>query len=272
MLSTLTEMDARSSSRVDDVSVGVADDHVATVTIHRPPNNYFDVGLIGRVADALDTLERESACRAVVLQSEGKHFCAGAALGDDDPDPGEPGSGHGPQLYEEAARLFAAGLPIVAAVQGAAIGGGLGLALAADFRVGTPEARFSANFARLGFHHGFALTVTLPAVVGGQRANELLLTGARIDGAEAFRIGLLDRFVPADALAGEAHRLAAVIAEAAPLASRSVRATMRAGLADRARAAMAHERAEQDRLMTTADFAEGVKAMAERRPPQFEGR
>ena len=87
-------------------------------------------------------------------------------------------------------RLFANPTPVVAAIQGAAVGGGLGLALMADFRVASPEARFSANFARLGFHHGFGLTVTLPRLVGQQRAAEMLYTGQRVKSDEALRIGL----------------------------------------------------------------------------------
>jgi 2-(1,2-epoxy-1,2-dihydrophenyl)acetyl-CoA isomerase len=270
-----------------DLDVEHTDDHVATLTIRRPPDNYFDVVLIAAIADALDALQAESTCRAVVLRSEGRHFCAGASLGTGRPatqhegSPHDDGSGTAGQepdgppprhLYDEAERIFASELPMVAAVQGAAIGGGLGLALAADFRVGTPETRCSANFARLGFHHGFALTVTLPAVVGSQRANELLLTGARIDGLEAHRIGLLDRLVTLDALQHEAHAFAVEIATSAPLAVRSIRATMRDGLVERARAAMDHERQEQDRLARTADFGEGVGAAAERRVPRFEGR
>jgi 2-(1,2-epoxy-1,2-dihydrophenyl)acetyl-CoA isomerase len=244
------------------------DDFVARLTIDRPPNNFFDAALIADLADALAELDRGNEARAVVMCSTGKHFCAGAQLGG-----GEGGrADESERLYDEAVRIFANPLPLVAAVRGAAVGGGLGLALAADFRVGSPDTRCTANFARLGFHHGFALTVTLPAAVGQQPANELLLTGARIDGTEAHRIGLLDRLVATDEIEATAHALAAQIAASAPLAVRSIRATMRRDLVERARAAMAHERAEQGRLTLTADFAEGVRAVAERRPPQFEGR
>ena len=168
--------------------------------------------------------------------------------------------------------MFEASKPVVAAVQGAAIGGGLGLACSADFRVACPEARFAANFARLGFHHGFGLTVTLPAIVGQQQSMVLLYTGRRIGGEQAASIGLCDLLAPADRVRAEAHALAAEIAVSAPLAVRSIRATMRGDLAGRIRAATDREAAEQDRLRGTADFSEGVRAMAERRPPRFEER
>jgi 2-(1,2-epoxy-1,2-dihydrophenyl)acetyl-CoA isomerase len=261
--------DQQDGGRVDpaaDVTVTRGEDFVATVELHRPPDNYFDRALIRALADAYQALDADPGCRAIVLCSEGKHFCAGANLGGDGLD-GGPGS-----LYREAVRLFEAVTPVVAAVQGAAVGGGLGLACSADFRVGCPQARFAANFARLGFHHGFGLSVTLPAIVGPQHSLELLYTGRRIGGDEAARIGLCDRLVPADEVRGAAHALAAEIAGSAPLAVRSIRATMRGDLAGRVRAATDREAAEQNRLRETADWREGVAAMAQRRPPRFEGR
>lgn len=254
--------------RYGDVSVAVHD-LVATVELHRPPNNHFDLALVASIADALEALDDDPACRAIVLCSEGRHFSAGADLAG----PGNAVAGEdGRHIYDEAVRLFATAKPVVAAVQGAAVGGGLGLAMAADFRVAAPEARFAANFARLGFHHGFALTVTLPAAVGRQRALELLYTARRVPGEEALRIGLCDRLAPAGRLREVATGLAAEIAASAPLAVRSIRRTMRGDLADQARAAMARERAEQTRLAATADFGEGVRATAERREPHFQGR
>jgi enoyl-CoA hydratase/carnithine racemase len=254
--------------RFGDVSVQVGGDFVATVEVHRPPNNHFDTALIRSLAEAFEALDEDPACRAIVLCSEGKHFCAGADYGGQAA-PAVSGSRH---LYDEAVRLFATRTPFVAAVQGAAIGGGLGLALAADFRVATPEARFAANFARLGFHHGFGLTVTLPAVVGQQRALELLYTGRRIPGEEALRIGLCDRLAPTSQLRAEARSLAAEVAVSAPLAVLSIRETLRGDLASRIRAATDREKVEQDRLRQSDDFREGVKAMAERRSPRFAGR
>ena len=133
-------------------------------------------------------------------------------------------------LYRDAIALFACKTPVVARVQGAAIGGGIGLAMVCDFRVAAPEARFSANFSLLGFHHGMGLTVTLPRAVGQQVALEVLYTGRRFKGEEAYRMGLCDELVPLDQLESAAHRRAATIAAAAPLSIRAIRETMRGDL------------------------------------------
>jgi 2-(1,2-epoxy-1,2-dihydrophenyl)acetyl-CoA isomerase len=248
----------------NDVSVQQAGEHVSLVEFSRPPNNFFDASLIRQIADAYEELERSGECRAIVLCSEGKNFCAGANFHGTNP--------AGDDLYENAVRLFSGALPVVAAVQGAAVGGGLGVALSADFRVASPESRFSANFARLGIHHGFGVTVTLPLAVGAQRALELLYTGARVRGEDAHRIGLCDRLVPGDRVREEAIELAEEIAVSSPLAVQAIRKTMRGDLAQRVRDATAHEGVEQDKLFATEDFEEGVRAAAERRPPRFSGR
>jgi enoyl-CoA hydratase/carnithine racemase len=251
------------------VSVEVGEDFVATLEIHRPPNNYIDVALAAALADAYEALDEDPACRAIVLCSEGKHFCAGGALGADSADPaGELQAGW---VYQEAVRMFSCATPVVAAVQGAAVGGGLGLALSADFRVASPETRLWPNFSRLGFHHGFGMTITLPAVVGPQRALDLLLTGRRVGGEEALSLGLCDRLASAEELRTEAQALAAEIASSAPLAVRSIRQTLRGDLAERIRIATQRESTEQGRLMQTDDFREGVRAASERRDPNFRG-
>ena len=247
-----------------DVTVEQAGAHVGVVRLNRPPSNYFDTAVIVGVAEAYEELDRSGWCRAIVLGSEGRHFCAGldfaANAGQDIA-----------ALYGAALRLFAAPLPVVAAVQGAAIGGGCGLALSADFRVATAQSRFSANFSRLGFHHGFALTVTLPSAVGRQTAADLLLSGRRVRGEQALALGLCDRLTGEDQLLADAIAYADELAAAGPLAVRSIRATLRGGLVEEARLAMEHESAEQARLRETADFAEGVRAAAEMRDPAFRG-
>ena len=245
------------------VDVSFVAQHVGHIRLQRPPHNFFSLDLIEGIADALDALDADDDCRVVVLSAEGKNFCAGA-------DFSASAAGYTTaELYAAAVRLFRTRKPIVAAVQGAAIGGGMGLSLAADFRVVAPEARFSANFAQLGFHHGFGLSVTLPALVGQQMAARLLYTGRRVRGDEAAQIGLADELVPLDDLLDAATGLAVEIAASAPLAVESIRATLRGDLADRIATATDHEAAEQARLRATADFVEGARAMSERREPRF---
>jgi enoyl-CoA hydratase/carnithine racemase len=249
--------------------------HVALVEIRRPPNNFFDAALIGEIATAFETLDADTECRALVLAAQGKAFCAGANFGDSDSNGDallsgpRPGAAH---LYIEGNRLFRTKKPIVAAVHGAAVGGGLGLAMVADFRVTCKEARFSANFTRLGFHPGFGLTVTLPAVIGPTKAALMFYTSRRVAGDEAHAMGLADVLVPQGKVREAALSLAAEIAENSPLGLIATRTTLRGNLADRVRAATEHELAEQSRLRKTEDFKEGVKAMAERRPPLFTNR
>lgn len=246
------------------VTTSVGPDHVGEVRLCQPPNNFFSLAMIEALAEALEAFDEDTACRVVMLAADGKHFCAGA-------DFSSSSTYSTTDLYAAAVRLFRTRKPVVAAVQGAAIGGGLGVALSADFRVAAPEARFSANFSRLGFHHGFGLSVTLPDLVGQQRAAELLFTGRRITGDEAGAIGMVDRVVSLDQLESSARELAGEIAGSAPLAVQSIRATLRSGLADRIAAATDHERTEQERLRGTDDFLEGTRAMAERRTPNFTG-
>ena len=248
------------------VRATVHDDFVALIELCNGPNNFFSLAQIGGVADSLEALDHDDRCRAILLCADGKHFCAGADF-----------SGGGErytteELYGAAARIFDNAKPIVAAIQGAAIGGGLGLALSADFRFAAPEARFSANFARLGFHQGFGLSVTLPRLVGPQAAAELLFTGRRVKGDEAAHLGLADRLVPLAELRSRSHAFAIEIATSAPLAVQSIRQTLRGDLAVQVRAATAHEAVEQARLQATADFAEGTTAMIERRTPDFKAR
>ena len=210
-----------------DLNVTIGDDYVATVEIDRPPHNYFDHKLIQSMADAFAALDADDACRATVLCSNGKSFCAGANFtGPREAEPAPARSTRRPcgssppasrwwppsRVRRSAAASVSRCFP--------------------DFRVAAPEARFAANFSRLGFHQGFGLSATLPALVGQQMALDMLYTGRRVNGEEAFAKGMCDRLVPLDRLRDEAHAFAREIAISAPLAILSIHQTMRGDLAD----------------------------------------
>jgi 2-(1,2-epoxy-1,2-dihydrophenyl)acetyl-CoA isomerase len=256
----------------DGVSVHQVGD-VAVITLRRPPHNLLTEPVLHALADAVAS--SSTVARAAVVCSEGRSFCAGANFRSGDaPDPTDQGGfeARTGAFYEQAVRIFDSPLPLVATVQGAAIGAGFGLALACDICVVGELGWFQANFVRLGIHPGFALSTTLPRVVGPGRAAELLLTGRRVDAVEAERIGIAQRVVPAGGELDAALEVATHVAAGAPLAVSATRATLRHGLAETARLAMAHELAEQAALAGTADAIEGVRAMLEGRDPRFQGR
>jgi len=258
------------SSFGDHVSVAM-DGHVALVTLNRPPHNFVSVEFMRDLADAMDAVDANDEARAIVLQAEGRSFSGGADFSSPT-DRVANGMDGVNALYDQAVRLYSVEKPIIAAVQGAAVGAGLGLALVADFRVVSPEARFAANFVKLGFHPGFGISHALPGIVGQQKAALMMLTGRRIKGEEALAWGLADELVPAEELRAAALRLAQEIAENAPLAVIATRKTLRAGLAAAVRAQTDVEHREQTILRATEDFAEGVRSVAERRPGRFVGR
>jgi len=251
--------------------VGVAFDEVArvaTIELRRPPNNFFDLALVTVIADLVEAFERVPECGAIVLAAEGKHFCAGRDFGK----PAEEGDG--PEaLYAQGVRLFGGTKPIVAAVNGAAVGGGFGLAMAADFRVAGPSTRFSANFAKIGYFPGFGLTATLPLVIGRQRTLDLLYGARDIVGPAAEEVGLADRYVTEDAqLRSAAEALAEDIAASAPLSVAGIRKVLRGDLRGHVEAATRTELEYQLALRKSADFVEAQTARREKRRPRFIGR
>src|ERR1700744_2527524 len=253
--------------------------HVGLIEIRKPPLNFFDVSLINQIADALEEFDKDIEIRASVLAAQGKAFCAGANFGDPARQEQEKRAQTDPasnlpinHLYVQAGRIFRNKKPIVAAVHGAAIGVGFGLAVSADFRVTCPEARFAANFTKLGFHPGFGLTTTLTELIGKNNAELMFYTSRRVTGEEAYGWALANELVPQDQVRDAAMKLAGEIAECSPLGLVSTRATMRKGLADRVLAATNHELVEQNRLRLTEDFKEGMKSTSERRVANFKGR
>lgn len=246
--------------------------HVVIVELKQPPFNYLNGDLLDELMGTLEELDSDGNCRAIVLAAEGKAFSAGV---DFTPDENGQRAAQNPtslkNIYKQVGRLFRATKPIVAAVEGPAVGAGLGLAAAADFRVTCREARFSANFNRLGLHPGFGLCVTLPRLIGTNQTALLFYTGRRLDGEQAHRIGLADTLVDRSAVREEAIKLAAEIATSAPVAVQSTRVTLRAELAEQVQAINQREMTLQLENFETSDFLEGVAAMAERRRPEFTG-
>ena len=240
--------------------------HTAYIKINRPPNNYFDAALIESIADILDDLDKENMCRSIILYSEGKNFCAGADFSKSN---FIKGQNIYENLYKQALRIFKSTKPIIAIIQGAAIGGGLGLALSADFRITCKEARFSANFGKLGFHQGFGISVTLPRIIGNQNAKLLLLTSRRINGEESYKIGLADIITDKNLLMEKAEELANEINTSGPLGIQAIRNTLNDGLVEEISKVVIKEANEQNRLRNTIDFKEGIDASIKRREAIF---
>jgi len=244
---------------------------IAHIRFAKPPHNFACPQLLGMIADAVEQADAEAGIVCTVLEAEGKAFCGGADLAGDENVAGADGMVAVGKLYEQAGRLFRRRKPMVAAIQGAAIGAGLGLALAADFRVAGPGARLAANFTRLGFHPGFALTYTLPRLIGVQKAAWVLLSSERVKPDDALAMGLVDRLAGEDDLFDVARSMAEAIAVNAPLAVVDVRATLMEGFVAAATEAMKHEHARQTVLKATKDYAEGVASVFERRDAVFIG-
>lgn len=242
---------------------------VGIVTFDRPEHNYFNFDLLVALADAFEYLDAQPEIRATVLASKGRVFCAGGNFNDGNVDVSDRSLSE--RIYAVAMRLFRVKKPMIAAIQGAAIGGGLGLALVADFRIGAPQARFSANFAKLGIHAGFGMTATLPRLIGPQKASLLLYTGRRIKAEEGLALGLIDALAgPAGALE-DAIALATEIAQCAPLAVGSMRNALRGPSVEEVHDAMQREAKEQQWQFQTADFKEGLAAITEGRQANFRG-
>jgi enoyl-CoA hydratase/carnithine racemase len=175
-------------------------------------------------------------------------------------------------MYVPFLSLLDIDVPIVGALNGHTVGGGFGLALVCDMRIGARDAKYGANFVKLGLAPGMSISYLLPRLVGMARAHELLLTGRLVDGREAEALGILNRAVPATDVLSEAMALATTIAGNAPLAVRATKAAIRRGLALTVREAAREEAVAQAETLATADCAEGIAALLEKRTPVFTGR
>ena len=249
--------------------------NVGVVIMDRPPHNFLNFRQIHDIADALEEMQNELSIRCAVLPADGRSFCAGADFAGDGVGGGDDevvGGDATLALYQGSGRLFDVTLPIVGAIQGPAVGGGLGLAMVPDIRITCPDARFSANFASLGIHQGFGMSVTLPQLLGPSRAAQVLYSAKRYKGEEAVAIGLADECVPSEQVRERALEVATEIAANAPLALRAIKSTLRLGLGDRVREITQREAQLQAELSASDDAKEGIAAVGERRAGNFKGK
>jgi enoyl-CoA hydratase/carnithine racemase len=252
-------------------------ERVAEITLNRAENrNAMTPDLLAGLRDAVERAKADPALRCVIVTGRGKSFCAGADFrARREQAPADSYLAPHERAYETYApflSLLDLELPTVAAMQGHAIGGGLGLAIVCDLRVANEAARYGANFVRLGLHPGMANTYLLPRLMGVPNAVELLLTGRLVDGREAARRGLVHYAVPEADVLAKARALADEIASAAPLAVRWTKRSLYEGLAWDPKTAARREAALQSRSFETEDFREGVAALLGKREPKFRGR
>jgi len=248
---------------------------VLTLTLNRPDiRNAMDPALTEAFAAAVEDVRGDASVRAVIITGAGRAFCAGGDLSWI-----EPGPGANVPLMRRKMREFypkflgvrTLDVPVIAAINGAAVGAGLCLAMACDIRIASEDARLSAPFTRLGMHPGMAATYLLTRLVGAAHASELLFTARMIDGREAQRIGLVNRAVPEGDVLETARELANEIAANAPIPMGMVkRAIYIAEHADMA-TMLEYEGLAQPITMGTSDLLEGLNAFKERREPKFEG-
>ena len=249
--------------------------NVGVVIMDRPPHNFLNFRQIHDIADALEEMQNDMSIRCAVLAADGRSFCAGADFAGDGVGGGDDevvGGDATLALYQGSGRLFDVTLPIVGAIQGPPLGGGLGLAMVPDIRITCPDARFSANFASLGIHQGFGMSVTLPQLLGPSRAAQVLYSAKRYKGEEAVAIGLADECVPSEQVRERALEVATEIAANAPLALRAIKSTLRLGLGDRVREITQREAQLQAELSASDDAKEGIAAVGERRAGNFKGK
>ena len=249
-------------------------DGIARVTVNRPDKlNALDGTVIRELGDAVTRIETDDAIRGVILTGAGtKAFVAGADIAELAGQGAIDGKARAMAGQLVFRRLERCGKPVIAAVNGFALGGGCELAMACHLRVASEGAKFGQPEVKLGLGPGYGGTVRLPRLVGKGRALELLLTAQMIDAAEAHRIGLVNRVVPADRLLAEAEQLLRTILANGPLAVRLCLEAVDAGLEMTLDEALLLEANHFGLLSTTADMREGTHAFLEKRTPHFHGR
>lgn len=248
------------------------EDGVELLVLRHPPVNALSTGVVRALADQLTAIEGDAASRAVILTGEGQYFSAGAdvkemAAMDLSTAPAVVAKGH-----ETFGRLEMLRVPVVAAINGLAVGGGLELALACDLRIAGESAKFGAPETKIGLIPAYGGTQRLPRLVGVAKAKELIFTGTMIPASEALRIGLVNKTVPAGQELRAARDLAHTIAQNAPRAVQAAKRAIQHGRERPLAEGLALE-AELFRteVLPSSDLPEGLAAFVERRPPKFTG-
>lgn len=250
-------------------------DHIATITLNRPENrNSMTEDVLSGFIASVERAKEDKSLRCVVITGKGKSFCAGADFksgaqrrGADLP-PNERSFG----MYQPFLTVLDIEVPVIGALNGHAIGGGMGLALVCDMRVANQDAKYGVNFTKLGLHPGMATTYLMPRLVGLPRAAELILTGRLFTGAEAAEYGLANYALPADEVWGKAWELAQEVASCAPIVNRWAKRSLYNNIDWNPVQAARHEAELQSRSIETEDHKEGVAALLEKRTPNFQGR
>jgi enoyl-CoA hydratase len=246
---------------------------VVVLTLNRPPVNVLNTTVGQELRAAFEEIDRDAAARAVIMTGGGERaFAAGADIRELQTLAGAEAEGMVQRWHHLFRRMETFRLPIIAAVNGVALGGGCELAMACDLRIASENARFGQPEINLGLIPGWGGTQRLPRLVGQGRAMELLMTGDPIDAAEACRIGLVNRVVPPDALMDTARTLARTLAGKGAVALRMIKACVQTGLNGPLDAGLAFEARQFGAVCATGDKAEGIAAFLEKRPPVFTGR
>lgn len=251
-------------------------DHIATITLNRPDNrNSMTADLLDSFRSAVEKARRDGDLRCVVITGNGNCFSAGADFNAEVQREGDTRKLQSHErsfaMYEPFLSVLDIEVPVIAALNGHAVGGGFGLALVCDLRIAAREGRFGANFARIGLHSGLAISYLLPRLIGPVKAAELLFTGRLIDGREAEELGLMSRVVPSDDVKAAALAMARTIASNAPIAVRMMKKTFYRGLGWDIRGAAFDEAYAQALTLATKDAKEGMNALLEKRDPNFVG-
>lgn len=252
-----------------------AADAIGVITLRRPDNrNSMTPELLAAFSQAVAQARADQTARCIVITGTGPCFSAGA---DFRSMVQLPGAGPLPHqrsfaMYEPFLSVLDLEVPVIGALNGHAVGGGFGLALVCDLRIGALEGRYGANFVRLGLHPGMAITYLLPRLVGAAAAAELLFTGRLVQGDEALRLGLVSRAVPAAEVLATAMELAREIASAAPLAVRLTKRSLRRSLSWDARDAALREALVQAETLETEDAQHGIESLLSKQTPTFTGR